>query len=136
MSIFSETEAVVGRSSSKQVVSKILQITQEKHLPWSLLLIKSLAFRSAALVKRDCNTGALSRNSQTKNQRMPLLQNTSDGSFWRKAKYDISLTVRGQLQCSRTKTEGITLNKKITIPDQVEIIKTFRDEKGKSIPNA
>ena len=136
MSIFSETEAVVGRSSSKQVVSKILQITQEKHLPWSLLLIKSQAFRSAALVKRDCNTGALSRNSQTKNQRMPLLQNTSDGSFWRKAKYDISLTVRGQLQCSRTKTEGITLNKKITIPDQVEIIKTFRDEKGKSIPNA
>ena len=136
MSIFSETEAVVGRSSSKQVVSKILQITQEKHLPWSLLLIKSLAFRSAALVKRDCNTGALSRNSQTKNQRMPLLQNTSDGSFWRKAKYDVSLTVRGQLQCSRTKTEGITLNKKITIPDQVEIIKTFRDEKGKSIPNA
>ena len=71
MSIFSETEAVVGRSSSKQVVSKILQITQEKHLPWSLLLIKSQAFRSAALVKRDCNTGALSRNSQTKNQRMP-----------------------------------------------------------------
>ena len=136
MSIFSETEAVVGRSSSKQVVSKILQITQEKHLPWSLLLIKSQAFRSAALVKRDWNTGALSRNSQTKNQRMPLLQNTSDGSFWRKAKYDISLTVRGQLQCSRTKTEGITLNKKITIPDQVEIIKTFRDEKGKSIPNA
>ena len=29
-----------------------------KHLCWSLFLIKMLAFKSATLLKDDCNTGA------------------------------------------------------------------------------
>ena len=58
--------------------------------------------------------------------------NTFDGSFWRKAKYDLSLKVRGQLPYGMTKREGITLHKQITKPYLVEIIKTFRAEKVKS----
>ena len=47
-------------------------------------------------------------------QRCPLafiLQNTSDDSFWRGAKYDLSLKARGQFPYSRAKAGGIILNK-------------------------
>ena len=35
---------------------------------------------------------------------------SNDGNFWRKAKYDFSLKVRGQFPYSRAKTGGIALN--------------------------
>ena len=53
-SIFSE--AVVPMCSSKWVFLKISQISQGKHLSWSLFLIKLHAWSPANLLKRDSNT--------------------------------------------------------------------------------
>ena len=84
------------------MLSKILQITKERHAHWSLLLTEPPGLRSPALLKQDCNKGALPHF---------FLQNTSDDSFWRKAKYDLSLKARGQFPYSRAKAGGIILNK-------------------------
>ena len=62
MSKFRESEAVVARCSSKKVLSKISQITQEKHPCWNLPSTKPQALRPAALLKADYNTSAPSKN--------------------------------------------------------------------------
>ena len=51
MSKFKELEAVVARCSSKEVLSKILQITPDKHPCWSLPSTKPQALTLAALLK-------------------------------------------------------------------------------------
>ena len=82
-------------------------ITQKKHPRWSRLSIKLQALGTSALLKRDCKAPSPETCETYKN----TLKNTSDGSFWHNAKYDLSLKVRGQFQYSRAKTGGITLKK-------------------------
>ena len=90
MSKFKESEAVLARCSSKKVLSKISQITEEKHPCWSLPSTKPQALRLAALLKRDRNTSTSPRNLKNLQER-PSLQNTpNDGNLWRKVKYDLA----------------------------------------------
>ena len=51
-------EAVVRRFSSKWMLLKTSQISQEKNLCWSHFLMKLQVQRSANLLKRDSSTGA------------------------------------------------------------------------------
>ena len=44
--------------SIKKAVLKNLAILIEKYLCWSLFLINLQAYKSAALLQSDCNTGA------------------------------------------------------------------------------
>ena len=153
MSKFKESEAVVARCSSKKVLSKISQITQEKHPCWSFPSTKPQALRLAALLKRYHNIGnhpppplhlstphtphppppSPSLHKPTKPPRTLLsTEHLQCGNLWRKAKYDL---VRGQFPYSQTKTRGITLNwftlELLTNPDHVGIIKFFVTKKAK-----
>ena len=45
------------RCSIKKTALKNFEIFTEKHLSWSLFLIKMQAFRPSTLLNRDCNAG-------------------------------------------------------------------------------
>ena len=76
------------------MLSKILQITKERNAHWSLVLTEPPGLRPLALLKQDYNKGVLPHF---------FLQNTSDDSFWRKVKHDLSLKARGQFRIAGPK---------------------------------
>ena len=88
------------RSSIKITVLKNFAIFTGKHLCWSLSLKKSKAFRPAALLKRDSNTGCLFVNI-AKFLRKSILKNICEMVFLH---YQSTSFV---VQCLRTKCSQI-----------------------------
>ena len=74
-----------GRSSRSQMFFKIVALKNfanftVKHLCWSLVLMKLQTLRSAALLKRDCNTGAFLWKNTYFYRTPPMA--TSDKGSW------------------------------------------------------